>query len=103
MTVLERIYREPAALLALAAAVLAVLTWQEVLDEKGAAIALGVLTAAIGALRYVVTPAAEVVAQELPDGTLVAGAAAWAPTGQQLADVTVTPLRRASTPEHRRE
>ncbi|KQQ43703.1 hypothetical protein [Nocardioides sp. Leaf307] len=100
MTVLDRIYREPAALLAFAAAVLAVLTWQEVLDEKGAAIALGVLTAAIGALRYFVTPAAEVVMQETPDGVLRAGpAAAVTATGTVLADVALQPL---DDPGHRR-
>jgi hypothetical protein len=76
MTILARIYREPAALLALATAVLAVLTGSGALTTTGAAIALGVITAALGALRYVVTPSAEVVVQRKPDaGTAVAGPA----------------------------
>jgi hypothetical protein len=91
MTILDRIYREPAALLALAAAVLAVLTWQGVLDDTGAAVALGVLTAAIGALRYFVTPSAEVVAQRKPgDRAAIAGpAAGHVETGDK---VVVRPL-----------
>ena len=67
MTIRERIYREPAALLAFVTAILAVLTFTGVLDEQGAAIALGVVAAGIGLLRYLVTPAAEVVAQRKPD------------------------------------
>lgn len=73
MTILERIQREPAALLAFATAVLTVLTATEVLTLNGAAIALGVLTAALGLLRYVVTPAAEVALQVKPDGAVQVG------------------------------
>lgn len=74
-TILERIYREPAALLAFVTAVLAVLTFAGVLDDQGAAIALGLVAAGIGLLRYIVTPAAEVVAQRKPGGELVLGQA----------------------------
>ncbi|GAA5154847.1 hypothetical protein GCM10023340_39050 [Nocardioides marinquilinus] len=75
MTILERIQREPAALLALATAVFAVLTGTGVLTEAGATVALGVVAASIGALRYVVTPSAEVVVQHKPDGDVQFGSA----------------------------
>lgn len=85
MTILTRIYREPAALLALVTAVLAVLTFVGVLDEVGAGVALGVITAAIGALRYVVTPAAEVVVQrKAGDRAATAGPASAIPTGTEV-------------------
>lgn len=64
MTIFDRIYREPAALIAFATAVLAVLTGTGVLTQAGATIALGVVAAAVGLLRYVVTPSSEVVVQE---------------------------------------
>lgn len=85
MTILTRIYREPAALLALVTAVLAVLTFVGVLDEVGAGVALGVITAAIGALRYLVTPAAEVVVQrKAGDRAATAGPASPIPTGTEV-------------------
>lgn len=68
MTLLQRIEREPAALLGFATAILTVLTATGVLDETGAAVALGVVTAALGLLRYLTVPAAEVVVQQTPDG-----------------------------------
>ena len=66
MTVLERIRREPANLLAFATAVLAVLTGTGTLTAGGATIALSVVAAAIGLLSYIVTPASEVVVQDRP-------------------------------------
>lgn len=90
MTTLERIYRQPTRLLAFVAAVLAVLTGFNVLDQVGATIALGVVSAAIGLLFYFVTPAAEVVAQRLPGAkTAIAGPAAYVETGDP---VKVRPL-----------
>lgn len=70
MNILARIYREPAALIAFVTACLAVLTGTGVLTAAGAAVALGVVAAAVGLLRYVVTPAGEVLLQQKPDGTL---------------------------------
>lgn len=92
MTIFDRIYREPAALIAFATAVLAVLTGTGVLTQAGATIALGVVAAAVGLLRYVVTPSAEVLAQEKPDGQVVAGAATWVADGRPV-DVRINPIR----------
>lgn len=70
MTILERIYREPAALLAFATATCAVLAGVGVLSQTGVTIALGVVAGAVGLLRYFVTPAGEVLLQQRPDGTV---------------------------------
>ena len=93
MTILDRIYREPAALIAFAAATLAVLTGIGVLSQTGATIALGVVAAAVGLLRYVVTPASEVIVQEKPDGALVAGAGSILSAGTPISSAAdVLPL-----------
>lgn len=85
MTILTRIYRQPAKLLALFGTVLTVLTAADVLTADGAAIALGVITALIGALSYIVTPTTEVVVQDTPGVPgLRAGAASRIETGTQV-------------------
>lgn len=105
LTVLARIQREPAKLLAFATAILAVLTGTGVLTETGATIALGVVAASVGLLSYFVTPAGEVVAQQLPGGALLAGRAALAEPGTALVSVGIEPVDHttAEPGEHRRD
>lgn len=87
MTLLVRVQREPAKLLAFVTAVLAVATLVGVLPVDLAGPVLAVVAAAVGLLSYVVTPASEVVVQQRPgDAAPVAGPAAAVSTG---APVTV--------------
>ena len=85
MGVVSKISREPALLLGVVTAglSLAVLFGLDVSADQVAGV--GVFLGAVMALtRYLTTPAAEVAAQVRPDGTVVAGAAASAPTGRPL-------------------
>lgn len=101
MTVLQRIQREPAAALAFCTAILAILTAAGVLEEGGAAGALGLVSAGIGFLRYVVTPSSEVVVQELPGGTTVAGPAS--PTASVILNGVRVKPSHDEPGEHRRD
>lgn len=86
MTVWQRITREPAALLGVVTATTGLLMLFGVpltLEQAG-----GILTfigALVALLRFVLTPAAEVVAQERPDGEIVAGPASWIVDGYPVA------------------
>ena len=90
MTVLERIYREPAALLGFVTAGLGILLLLDALSPELLGAIVTFVGALVGLLRYVVTPAAEVVAQRKPGAhAAVAGPAAYVETG---APVVVRPL-----------
>lgn len=90
MSILARIYREPAALMAFATALLAGLTFADLITQQGAAIALGVVAAGLGLLRYVVTPTSEVEVQRKPGLPPVAGAVSDLKTGTPV-EVDVVP------------
>lgn len=89
-TVLSRIYREPAAVLTFVSAVLTVLVFTEVINAEGAGYAIGGVTALIGLLRYIVTPASEVEVQRKPGLPPTAGPASDIKTGTPV-DVSVAP------------
>lgn len=89
MNVWQRLTREPAVVLAVVVAALnlAVLFGLELSADQLAAI--GVLVGAVIALiRYVTTPAAEVVAQQKPGGPVVAGQAANVDDGTPVHVIT---------------
>lgn len=92
MTLLQRLTREPALLIGVVTSGLglAVLFGVSLTQEQ-----LGGIVAFLGAtmalVRFLTTPNAEVVAQEKPDGTVVAGPAADVVTGHVIA-VDVTPV-----------
>lgn len=73
MTILERIYREPAALLGFVTAALGILLLLSVLSPELAGGIVTLVGALVALLRYVVTPSAEVIAQHRPDGIVVLG------------------------------
>jgi hypothetical protein len=84
MTIWQRIAREPNALTGIVIALYGVLVAFHVLvispEQTGALAALG--GALVFGLRWIVTPASEVVAQKRPDSDVAtAGPAATAPTG----------------------
>ena len=93
MTVWQRLTREPALILGLVTAglSLAVLFGAPISPEQiaGVGVFLGAL---IALLRFVLTPSSEVIAQEKPDGQVVAGAATWVPDGRPV-DVRINPIR----------
>lgn len=66
MTILDRIYREPSALLGAVTALLGILTLTQVLAPELAGAIVTAVGALVALLRYVVTPAAEVVVQRKP-------------------------------------
>lgn len=85
MNILQRIHREPAKLLAFVTAVLAGVTLAGLLTATGAGVVLGIVSAAVGLLSYFVTPASEVVAQQIPGQVGIrAGAAARIETGTHV-------------------
>lgn len=91
MTVFQRLSREPNVVLGVITAglSLAVLFGLEVSSEQMAGV--GVFAGAlIGLIRFLTTPAGEVVVQEKPNGEVVAGAAAATPTGTRIA-VNIVP------------
>lgn len=92
MTIWQRIAREPNALTGVVIALYGVLVAFHVLvispEQTGALAALG--GALVFGLRWLVTPASEVVAQATPDG-VVAGPASVAPTGEPVVVVSQTP------------
>lgn len=85
MTVLQRIAREPIRLLAVVVAVLGLLAvfGVPITDQQTGAIGL-VISAVLELVRHLSVPAREVVAQQRPDGVVVAGAAAAEDTGSLL-------------------
>jgi len=87
---LAKITREPALILGVATSgmSLAVLFGLDLSAEQMAGVGV-FLGAVIALLRFLTTPAAEVVAQVKPDGTVVAGDASTAQTGSPL-PVTAT-------------
>lgn len=89
--ILSRVLREPASLVALVVAVMAVLVGFGIVDlsAEQQGLVLGAVTALVAFLRFVVVPAAEVVVQDAPNG-VVAGKAAPLPTGT-LVDINLTP------------
>ncbi len=93
MTVLQRIQREPAKLLALVTALGAVLALLGVpVTPESVAAALALVAALVAVLSYFVTPSSEGLVQAKPDGhdqvKGVAGPAAAQPTGEPV-DVVV--------------
>ena len=85
MTILTRIYREPAALLGAVTAALGILILLEVLAPELAGAIVTLVGALVALLRYVVTPAAEVVVQrKAGDRAATAGAASPLPTGTEV-------------------
>lgn len=96
MTVWQRLTREPALILGVVTAglSLAVLCGVNISAEQ---IAQGgvFLGALLALLRFVLTPSAEVIAQEKPDGQVVAGAAAWVDNGREV-EVRVKPTAPAA-------
>lgn len=92
MTLLQRITREPALLTGVVTSGLglAVLFGINITKEQVGGIVL-FLGAVMGLVRFLTTPAAEVVVQEKPDGTVVAGPASSIGTGEPV-DVEVAPI-----------
>lgn len=92
MTVWQRITREPALILGVVTAglSLAVLFGVNITPEQTAGVGL-FLAALLALLRFVLTPAAEVIAQEKPDGQIVAGAALGGADVGRPVDVRVQP------------
>lgn len=95
---MQRVAREPNALTGLVVAVYGALVAFGVLEltvqQLGALSVLG--GAVIFAIRWLVTPASEVVVQRKPDEpTLIAGAAATVPTGAPVR-ASVTQIREAA-------
>lgn len=86
MTLAQRLFREPALILGVLTAGLAllVLFGVELTNEQTGGIGLFV-AALIALLRFLTTPANEVVVQEKPSGEVVAGPAAATPTGTPVA------------------
>ena len=96
MTVIERINREPAALLGLGTAAVGLFVLLDVLTpEVGGSVGI-VLGALVACLRYFVTPSAEVVVQWKPGGEVVRGAAL--PDGAPIPTIEV---RDQAPGEHR--
>lgn len=98
MSLLQRIARNPVAIVGLGTALYGVLVAFDVLELT--AEQSGALTALAGAvffaLRWLVTPSAEVIAQQKPGEDLAtAGAAAHVPTGTPVG-VGLTPLDRGA-------
>ncbi len=94
MTLLQRIAREPNAIAGLIAALYGALVAFGVLELTVAQVGacVGVWGAAVAALRWLVTPAAEVVVQRHPDARMpIAGPAAIVTTGTPV-NVALTPL-----------
>lgn len=91
MNIIQRITREPVLLIGVVTAVFGVLNVFDIGLTEGQ---IGAIVAALGAImalvRFLVTPASEVVVQEVPGQAPKAGAAADLPTG---APVTVTLAR----------
>lgn len=89
--------REPALLVGLVSAAigLALVFGLPLTDEQVGAIML-FLGAVIALLRFILTPTADVVVQQTPDGK-VAGPASDVATGQPVA-VSVSPISRAAPP-----
>lgn len=86
MTILERIYREPAALLGFVTSTLGILLLLSILSPELAGGIVTLVGALVALLRYVVTPAAEVVAQRKPGASsATAGPAAYVETGEPVA------------------
>jgi hypothetical protein len=82
MTIVQRISREPNLILGVVTAGLALLVLFGVDLSKDQMAGIGIFLGALFALvRFITTPAAEVVVQEKPSGQLVAGQAADATTG----------------------
>ena len=92
------ITREPALLVGLVSAAigLALVFGLSLTDEQVGAIML-FLGAVIALLRYVLTPSADVVVQQTPEGK-VAGPASDVVTGQPVA-VSVSPISRTVPPD----
>lgn len=82
---LQRVTREPALIVGVVTSGigLAVLFGLQVNQEQTGGIVL-FLGAVMSLVRFLTTPANQVVAQVKPGGEVVAGAAAQAPTGQEL-------------------
>lgn len=98
MSLLQRIAREPNAILGVIVAAYGLLVAFDVLEltaqQVGAATAFG--GALVFLLRWLVTPAAEVIAQQKPgDDLATAGAAAHVPTGTKVG-VGITPLNEGA-------
>lgn len=98
MTLLQRISREPNAVLGVIVAAYGLLVVFHVLvltaQQVGGVTAFG--GSMVVLLRWLVTPAAEVVVQKKPDDrTLVAGAASYLETGTPV-EVDVTSLGKAA-------
>lgn len=91
MTLWQRITREPAALLGVATAVVALLVGLGVISPELGGSVGAVLGALVVLLRQVVTPSAEVLAQAKPDGTVIAGRASDIVTGTVVEPVNVMP------------
>lgn len=105
MTIWQRIAREPNALTGVAIALYGVLVAFGVLDldatQTGALAALG--GALVFALRWLVTPAGEVVAQRKPGEPTVTGSGAATKAGVPV-EVTVGPhVPEGYDPQHRRD
>ncbi len=100
MTILERIQREPAALLGFATAVLGLLNLLDVFSAEVAGAVAIVVGALVALLRYVVTPSNEVVVQRVADHGAVAGPALKSvKTGEPVSLPTVLALPSAQTGE----
>jgi hypothetical protein len=85
MTMLDRLTREPAMVLAVFTTGLsaAVLFGLPITAEQVGGVGL-FISAVLTLVRYLTVPAKEVLAQRLPNGEIVAGAASAPPTGGQL-------------------
>lgn len=85
MTLWQRITREPNAILGLVTATtgLLILFGVPLTVEQAGGIFIFV-GALVGLVRFIVTPATEVVAQESPSGEIVAGPASWISDGHPV-------------------
>lgn len=91
MKYVQKLVREPALTLGVVAAGLSLAVLFGVPITKDQMAGIGIFIGSVFALtRYMTTPSAEVLAQEKPNGDVVAGAAADAPTGVPV-DVTIRP------------
>jgi len=94
MNIVQRLVREPNLILGVITAGLSLLVLFGVDLSTEQMAGIGIFIGALVALiRFVTTPAAEVVVQEKPSGEVVAGQAASTPTGTPIAvDIVPTGL-----------
>lgn len=90
---IARLVREPALLLGVVTTAFGVAALFGLpVDEQQIAGVVAFVGAVVMLLRYLTVPAAEVVVQQKPDGSVVAGPAAAAPTGTVLEQVDAVPV-----------